>query len=88
MSDVDEGVILPLETLFAAIPGGTYPLGRAIICGVAGGGFAHYVKPLASYTPEGQTRAWIVLEPENPDAAVFPWWGFAVLPAAVGGLLI
>ena len=88
MSDIDQAVITPLENLLVRLPMGGTPLGRMILGGVAGGAVAYYARPSVSFNPDGSAKPFILMEPDNPDAAVFPWWGFIVLPSVTLGLFI
>ena len=88
MTDVDEAVVAPLEMAFATLPGGVYPLGRAMWGAAIGGAVAYGVRPSVSFDAHGQARPWIVTDPNNPEAAIFPAAAFVILPAVVGGLFL
>lgn len=86
--EVVDDVLSPVESLVMAIPGTATPMGRAAIFGGAGIAYAMTAKPSMSYLPSGAPRPWIVMDAKNPDAAVFPYWAWGVVPAVLFGVLI
>lgn len=86
--EVVDDVLAPVESLVMAIPGTATPLGRAAIFGGAGVAYAMAMKPLMSFKPDGTVRPWIVMDANNPEAAVFPYWAWGVVPAVLFGVLI
>jgi len=88
MSDIDSAVVTPIETLLARLPAGTHPVGRMVWAGGLGGAVAYTVRPSVSFAADGSPRPWILTDSENPEAAVFPWWGFIALPAVIFGVFV
>ena len=81
-------VLAPIEALVMAVPGTATPLGRAAIFGSAGMALAWSMKPSMSFDHTGRVRPWIVMDANNPEAAVFPYWAWGVVPAVLFGILI
>lgn len=89
MSDeVVVDVLAPVEALVSAVPGTATPLGRALIFGGAGAAYAYSAKPAMSFFPDGRVRPFILFDYQNPEAAVFPYWAWGVVPAVIFGVLI
>lgn len=88
MSDLDSAVITPLETVLAKLPLGSTPMGRMVLGATVGGAVAYYVRPSVSFMANGEPRSFILTDAQNPEAAVFPWWGFVVLPAVTLGVFL
>ena len=83
-----DNVLSPVESIVSAIPGAATPLGRAAIFGGAGIAYAMSVKPAMSFMPDGSVRPWVIFDASNPEAAVFPYWAWGVVPAVLFGVLI
>lgn len=81
-------VITPIESLFIKLPLGGSPLGRMVLAGGAGAAVAYYGRPAMSFNKDGTPKPWILLDARNPDAAVFPWWAYIVLPAVTFGVFL
>jgi hypothetical protein len=45
-------------------------------------------KPSFAYDAHGNAKPWQMLDPENPDAAVVPWWAPPLASGALLGLFI
>ena len=88
MSSVDEVVIAPVEKILGTLPFGTYPLGRAALTAGAGATFAFMVRPSVSFHDDGTPREWILLDQSNPQATIFPWWAWSVLPGVFFGIFV
>lgn len=78
----------PLERLFMQIPLGNTALGRSLIGMGAGAAIVYGVKPNVSFFPNGAPRPWIFTDSKNPEATIFPWWAFIVVPGALFGVLL
>lgn len=46
------------------------------------------IRPSFAYDSHGNPKPWQMLDPENPDAAVVPWWMPPLGAAALLGLFI
>lgn len=88
MSDVDAIIVAPLEKAMLMLPLGGYPVGRAFWGAAMGGAVMHYVRPSVAFEPDGTPKPWIVMDPDNPEAAIFPWWAFVVMPAVFFGVFL
>ena len=88
MTDIDSAVITPMENLLLKIPMGSTPLGRTVLGAAVGSAVAYYVRPSVSFFDDGSARPFIMTDAQNPEAAVFPWWGFVVLPAITLGVFL
>ncbi len=88
MTTVDSAIITPIENLLVQLPMGGSPMGRMMIGATLGGGVAYYLRPLVSFDEAGNPKPFILFDSDNPQAAVFPWWGFIVLPAVALGMFI
>lgn len=85
---MSEGTYSLLERGFAALPFGTSPIGRIVLCGGAGAAYAVAMRPSLSFDDKGAPRPWIFLDSKNPEATVWPWWAYAVVPAVLFGVLL
>jgi hypothetical protein len=83
-----EAAITPVEQVFCALPFGTSPVGRVLLAGGAGAAFAYFVRPSVSFDGNGNPRPWILFDSKNANAAVFPYWGWFVVPGAICGLFL
>lgn len=81
-------VMAPVESAFSYIPGGNYPIGRVAIGAAAGGSVAYFVRPAMSFNADGSARPFILFDPQNPQATIFPWWAYIALPAVIFGVLL
>jgi hypothetical protein len=81
-------VIAPVEQAFCALPFGSTPTGRVLLAGGAGAAFAYFVRPSVSFDANGNPRPWVLFDSKNPQAAVFPYWGFFVVPGVIFGLFL
>lgn len=88
MTEVDKAVIVPIERALAALPFGGSPLGRAAITAAMGGAIAYYVRPSVSFDENGQPRPWILIDQQNPNATIFPWQAWVVVPGILFGIFI
>jgi len=86
MSDFD--VMTPLEELVNMVPGTSTPLGRVAVFGLAGTTFAYAVRPEMSFNKDGSARPWIVFDSKNPEATLFPYWAYGLVPAVLFGIFI
>ena len=77
-----------IENLLLMVPGGATPIGRAAIFGAAGGAFAYFVRPSASFKPDGTPKEWILTNQNDPDATLFPYWAYVIVPGVIFGVLI
>lgn len=87
MEPVDN-VLAPVESIFASLPLGSTPLGRAVLLGGAGGAVAYAARPSFAFFADGTPRNWILTNRNDPEATLFPYWAFVVLPAVIGGIFI
>lgn len=87
MEGVDESMTA-IERLMGALPMGTSPAGRGLLFAAAGGATAYYVRPEMSFTKDGRPREWILVDPGNPEATLFPWWAYVVVPGVLAGIFI
>ena len=83
-----DNVTAPIENLLLRIPGAATPVGRASIFSVAGGAFAYYVRPEMSFRKDGSAKPWILTNSSDPEATLFPYWAYAIVPGFVFGVLI
>ena len=88
MTEIDNAIVTPLETLFSYVPGGHSPAIRAAIGFAGGAAFAHFVKPSVSYDADGKPRPWIVTNSKDANGTWFPYWAWSVLPGALAGLFV
>ena len=88
MSALDEYVITPIEQGMAILPFGTQPAGRAAWGFAAGAAFAYFVRPSLSFDAAGNPLPWIVTDSSNPNATIFPYWAYAVLPGLFFGVFV
>jgi len=83
-----EPVIAPVEQAFLALPYGGTPAGRVLLAGSAGAALAYFLRPSVSFDQHGNPRPWIVFDQRNPEATIFPYWAYFVVPGAVCGLFL
>ncbi len=86
-----EGVdtqLTSLESMLLAVPGGSTPFGRIAIFGGLGTAVAYFVRPGMSFNEDGSPRPWIVTDSQNPQATLFPYWAYTVVPAALFGIFV
>lgn len=88
MSDAENAILKPLEDIVGAIPGGKYPMGRAIIFGGVGGLYMYYAKPRVSFTEQGVARPWVLMHPNADDSTWFPYWMWIVVPGALASYFL
>lgn len=88
MNEGGVDVITPIEGILLQIPGAATPLGRVAVFGGAGAAFAYWVRPSVSFDESGQPKPWIVTDSKNPNATLFPYWAWFVVPATLFGVLI
>jgi hypothetical protein len=88
MSAVDRAIITPLEQALSYVPGAQYPAVRLAMGFAAGSLFAYKVRPSVSYDSAGNPRPWIVTDSSNPEATIFPYWAWGVLPAVFFGVFV
>lgn len=88
MADDSSNVVIPVEKVFSALPFGSSPLGRVVLAGGAGLAFAYAVRPSCSFDANGNPRPWIVFDQRNPEACVFPYWAYFVVPGVLFGLFL
>jgi len=84
----DQAAISPLENVLSRIPLGGSPVGRVALGLGAGLAVIYFVRPSMSFFPDGTARPWIVTNWNDPEAAVFPWIAYPLIPAFVLGILI
>lgn len=77
-----------IESLLMSVPGAHTPLGRAALFGGAGGAFAYVVRPSLSFKANGAPRSWIVTNGNDPEATLFPWWAWIVVPGALFSVFV
>lgn len=87
MEDADHG-LSGIEQLLMGIPGANTPGGRIAVFGGLGGAFAYFVKPDMTFFPNGSPRPWIVMDANNPNATLFPYWAYVIVPAVAFGFFI
>lgn len=83
-----DAVLSPIESFFASLPGGNYPIGRAAWAGTTGGVIMYGVKPAFAFESNGEARPWILLDSSNPNATIFPAWMAIVLPGVIFGYFL
>lgn len=81
-------VITPVEQIVGALPFGGSPVGRIALGLAIGTAVAYYFKPGMSFTKDGRARPWIILDSQNPEATIFPYWAYPVVPAVLLGVLL
>jgi hypothetical protein len=86
--EVIDNVLAPVESLVGMIPGCSTPIGRALIFGSLGTGYAFAVKPAVSFTADGVAKPFILFAPDDEQASVFPYWAWGVLPAVIFGIFL
>lgn len=77
-----------IESLLMSVPGAQTPLGRAALFGGAGMAVAYFVRPSLSFKPSGAPRSWIVTNGNDPEATLFPWWAWIVVPGALFSVFV
>lgn len=87
-TEMEAGVVAPVEQAFLALPFGGSPVGRVVLAGGAGAALAYFLRPSVSFDAHGNARPWILFDSRNPDATVFPYWAYFVVPGAVCGLFL
>jgi len=85
---MSEPVIAPVEQVFLALPFGGSPVGRVLLAGGAGAAFAYFLRPSVSFDKNGNPRPWILFDSKNPNAAIFPYYAWFVVPGAICGLFL
>ncbi len=88
MADEGLNVCAPIESILGSIPLCSTPLGRVAVFGGLGGATAYVIKPSMSFNDDGSAKPWILFDPSNPQAAIFPSWAFFLVPALIFGVLI
>lgn len=83
-----DNTLTPIEDLMMNIPGAQTPMGRMLVFGGAGTAFAYAVRPSMSFFEDGSPRPWIITDSKNPQATLFPYWAYTVLPALVFGVFV
>lgn len=84
----DANIITPVEQVVGALPFGGSPIGRIALGLAAGTALAYYVRPSMSFGKDGKPRPWIILDSQNPEATVFPYWAYPIVPAVLLGVLL
>lgn len=88
MSDAENAILRPLEDMFGALPGGKFPVGRALWAGGLGGTYMYVMKPRVSFTLQGDVRPWILTSPNADDSTWFPYWMWIVVPGALASYFL
>lgn len=83
-----DGLMTPLERVVGSLPLCSSPLGRAAVFASLGGSFAYVVRPTMSFLPDGRPREWILVDRSNPEATLFPYWGYILVPAVLFGVFV
>ena len=71
-----------------SVPGGATPMGRVMVFSTAGTAFAYLVRPSMSFNEDGSAKPWIVTDANNPNATLFPYWAYTVLPGLLFGVFV
>jgi hypothetical protein len=85
---MSEPVIAPVEQAFCALPFGHTAAGRVVLAGGAGVALAYAVRPSVSFDTHGNPRPFILFDSKNPEATIFPYWAWFVVPGVVCGLFL
>ena len=83
-----DNALSPIEEILIQIPGGATPMGRMALFGGMGAAYAYTMRPSMSFDASGNAKPWIVFDPQNPNAAIFPYWAWGVVPAIIFGVLV
>lgn len=81
-------VVTPVEQIVGMLPFGGSPYGRVMLGLAAGTAVAYYVRPAMSFDKAGKPRPWIITDSMNPEATVFPYWAYPLIPAILLGVLL
>lgn len=81
------GALERLESSLAGLGMGQPIVRAGVGFGLGWMGMAAW-RPSFAYDVHGNPKPWQMLDPENPDAAVVPWWMPPLGAAAVLGLFI
>lgn len=84
----DDQVTSAAESIVGALPLGSSPLGRIALGVAAGTAVAYFVRPNVSFYSNGRPREWIFTDSANPEATIFPYWAYPLIPAIVLGVLL
>ena len=84
----EANVLDPIEELVAMVPGASTPLGRVAVFGAAGTAVAYFLRPEMSFNPDGSAKPWIILDPNNANATLFPYWAYTLVPAVLFGIFL
>lgn len=88
MSDIDRAIMTPVEGALSVLPGAAYPAGRAAYGAALGAGLTFGLKPDFMFDKDGQPRKWIVFDPQDPNATIFPWWAGIAVPSILLSVFI
>ncbi len=77
-----------IEQLLLKVPGAATPVGRVAIFGGAGAAYAYNMRPSISFHADGSPRPWILMDSNNAEATLFPYWAWFVVPGAIFGVFI
>jgi hypothetical protein len=84
----EEAPLTAIESLVNSVPFCNTAAGRILVFAGAGASFAYFVRPSTSFNPDGSAKNWIIFNPTDKDAAIFPWWAYVVVPGVLFGLMI
>lgn len=87
-NEIVDSSLTSVERFMSRLPLGTSPIGRTLLFGSLGAGIAYAVRPSMSFHADGRPREWILLDRQNPEATLFPWWAYIVVPGAIAGIFI
>lgn len=88
MAELIDNATTAMEDIMLKIPFCSTPIGRTLVFGGAGAAFAYTVRPAMSFYPDGRPREWILVDRSNPEATLFPYWAYLVIPGALAGIFI
>lgn len=83
-----DNITAPIENLVMMIPGTSTPVGRAAIFGGLGAGIAFGTKPDFSFKQDGTPRPWIITNPGDKEATMFPYWAYVLVPGFIFSVLL
>lgn len=88
MSEVDKAIVAPIEQVLGSLPLGEYAAGRAAVCATLAGATLYFVRPRVCFNEDGSARPWILLDQNNPQATIMPWYAVVGLTGIITGIFI
>lgn len=86
-SIIQDYIYQPIMSAYAAV-GLNGPVSRFLATAIVAGGATLILKPEFAFESSGNTKPWVITNPNAKNATLFPWWFVPATAGFVGGFMI